>query len=328
MRRINGLFDGFTSFQNLLVAYKKAHKGTRRTEESSAFFFNLEKELLQIQKELLKLTYQPRAYRYFKIHDPKERIISVAPFRDRVVHHALVNVLEPIYERCFIHDSYATRKGKGAHMAVATAQRYLGKDRWFFKTDVDKYFDSIRHDVLMGLIERKIKDARLLDITARIIGNGGENGTGLPIGNLTSQFFANVYLNGFDHFVKEELKVRRYVRYMDDFVLFSTEKTDLKCLRNQVENYLRDRLALRLKENATFINSAANGLTFLGRRIFPDTIRIARPNLRRMTRRMENTEVRFKEGLISEERFLQGMNSYWAALQYGGNLKLRRGLGF
>lgn len=326
MRRINGFFEDFTSFRNLLSAYSKARRGTRSNQETAAFFFHQERELFQLQDDLRALRYEPQPYQYFKIYDPKERTISVAPFRDRVAHHALVNVLEPIYERCFIHDSYATRKGKGAHAAVAQAQRYLRREGWFLKTDIDKYFDSIRHEKLLGLIEHKIKDARLLAITERIVRNGGINGVGLPIGNLTSQFFANVYLNGFDHFVKQELRVRRYVRYMDDFALFSAEKEPLKAYRKAIEAYLAEELGLRLKPKATFINSAANGLTFLGRRIFPRLVRIAPANLRRMARRMVLREAEFQAGDITEETFLQSMNSYWAMLQHGGNFNLRKHL--
>lgn len=326
MRRAGGLFEEFASFRNLLLAYRKARRGTRSNQETAAFFFRQEQELFQLQDDLLALRYEPQPYRYFKVYDPKERTISVAPFRDRVAHHALVNVLEPIYERCFIHDSYATRKGKGTHAAVAQAQRYLRREGWFFKTDIEKYFDSIRHRTLLDLIERKIKDARLLAITERIVGNGGVNGVGLPIGNLTSQFFANVYLNGFDHFVKQELRVKHYVRYMDDFAQFSAEKETLKAHRKAIEAYLAEELGLQLKPGATFINSAANGLTFLGRRIFPNLVRLAPANLRRMARRMAEREEEFNEGSITEETFLQSMNSYWAMLQHGGNFNLRKGL--
>lgn len=326
MNRVGELFEGFASFANLLSAYRKAQRGARRNVATAQFFFHLEKELLQLQEELLALRYEPQPYRYFKIYDPKERTISVAPFRDRVVHHALVNVLEPIYERCFIYDSYATRKGKGTHKAIEQAQRYLCQTGWFLKTDVDKYFDSIRHEALLALLQRKIKDARLLDISARIIHNGGVAGVGLPIGNLTSQFFANVYLNGFDHYVKQELGVQHYVRYMDDFVLFSKDKQVLKVQRRAVEAYLGEHLGLRLKPGATYINSASNGLTFLGRRIFPRALRIAPANLRRMTRRMAEQEAAFRAGAMGEADFLRSMGSYWANLEYGGNLGLRQKL--
>ncbi|MCB0518858.1 MAG: hypothetical protein KDD27_07965 [Saprospiraceae bacterium] len=322
MTRHGQLFDQFASFQNMLAAFKKARSGASQKRETQAFAFQLEPELFRLQEELLGGSYQPQPYRYFQIHDPKERTISVAAFRDRVVHHALINVLEPIFERCFIHDSYATRKGKGTHKAVERAQCFLGKTGWFWKTDVDKYFDSIRHETLLALLERKIKDRQLLEVAASIIHNGGQPAPtmkggicGLPIGNLTSQFFANVYLNGFDHFVKETFRQPCYLRYMDDFVVFQKDKAALKALRQPIADYLGEQLGLRLKPSATFLNSAANGLTFLGRRIFPRAVRLARPNGKRMLKRMAERQREYENGEMEEEKFLQSMNSYWSQLE-------------
>ena len=314
MKRYGKLYAKFTAFENLLLAYKKARKGAVGKKETQLFTFYLEKELFQLQEELVKGRYQPQAYRYFKIFDPKERLISVATFRDRVVHHALINILEPIYERCFIYDSYATRKNKGTHKAILQAQYYLKQTGWFWKTDIDKYFDHIHQTTLINLLKRKIKDPKLLNVAERIIRNGGVNGTGLPIGNLTSQFFANVYLNSFDHFVKETLRIKQYIRYMDDFVLFHQDKNQLKSKRILIQSFLKEELGLSLKPSATFLNSAQNGLTFLGRRIFPNTIRIARPNGKRMIRRMQKKKQEYQEGIIEETTYLQSMNSYWAQL--------------
>jgi retron-type reverse transcriptase len=324
MKRTGDLFARFSSFANLLEAHRKARKGTRCNQENGHFGVNLEGELFQLQEELQGLRYQPQPYQYFEIQDPKQRTISVAAFRDRVVHHALVNVLEPIYEKIFIYDSYATRKGKGNHAAILRAQSMLHGNPWFFKSDVDKYFDSISQERLLEIIRHKIKDERLLDITARIVRNGGKQGYGLPIGNLTSQFFANVYLNELDYFVKHQLKGQHYVRYMDDFVLFAKERGILKLQRADIEAFLKERLHLQLKPNASFINSASNGLTFLGKRIYPAQIRIARPNLLRITRRMKTKTKAYQEGSTSEEEFLASMNSYWACLQFGNTLGLRR----
>lgn len=305
-----------------MLAHKKARSGASNKRETMAFTFHLEDELFRLQEELQGGHYQPRPYRYFNIRDPKARTISVADFRDRVVHHALINVLEPLYERCFIHDSYATRKGKGTHKAIARAQCFLRKTGWFWKTDIEKYFDSIQQETLLSLLERKIKDGRLLEVAARIIRNGGiapctpDGGKlGLPIGNLTSQFFANVYLNGFDYFVKEELGQQYYIRYMDDFVVFEKDKAALKSIRPAVAAYLLEKLGLRLKPSATFLNSSANGLTFLGRRIFPRAIRLARPNGYRMLHRMKRKQREFEAGEMTEQDFVQSMNSYWAQLE-------------
>lgn len=324
MKRIGNLFETMTSFEQLWKAYLRARKGTRLNNENGDFFLNAEKEILQIQRELRTLTYQPKSYQYFKIFDPKIRTISVAAFRDRVVHHALVGVLEPIYERCFIFDSYATRKGKGTHKAILRAQSFLRKNQWFLKSDIDKYFDSITHQIMFSLLERKIKDTKVLEIARRIISAGGINRKGLPIGNLTSQFFANVYLNHFDIFVKEILLQKHYIRYMDDFVLFSNDKEQLKAAKKEIEIFLEAKLALKLKAKATFLNSRSNGLTFLGKRIYPNLIRIAPANLQRIRKRIKIKEKQKVQGLINEEKFLQSMASYWANLSFGNTYALRQ----
>lgn len=324
MKRVGQLFPIVTSFENLLLAFRKARKGTRTRPEVTEYSFHLEGRLLDLQERLLGGIYQPQAYHYFKINDPKERLISVAPFEDRIVHHALINVLEPIYEKIFIFDSYATRKGKGMHAAINRAQGFLRGSSWYLKADIDHYFDSMRHDVLLALIERKIKDAAVLALIERIVANGGGGGTGLPIGNLTSQFFANVYLNPLDHFVKEQLRARHYLRYMDDFVLFEPEKERLKRIRPAIADFLFEKLSLQLKVKATFINSAQNGLTFLGRRIFPNVVRFARPNLRNVLRRLRQGRQRFLRGQLLEEQYLQSMNSYWSLLGHHQSYQLRR----
>ena len=224
MKRHRNLFPQVHDFGHLYRAYRRALRGSGHTREALAFSFHLERELLQLVQELRTGQYQPAPYRYFHIYEPKKRLISVAPFRDRVVHHALVGVLEPIFDRCFIYDSYATRVGKGSHAALQRAQQFVRRYRWFYKADIHQYFASIDHDLLLQRVAHKVKDAQVLALTERIIRNGGEAGRGLPIGNLTSQFFANVYLDPFDHWVKQELRVKGYLRYMDDFVLFAEEK--------------------------------------------------------------------------------------------------------
>ena len=267
---------------------------------------------MTLREELMNGEYRPRPYRHFEVRDPKRRTISVADFRDRVVHHAVVGVLEPIYEKCFIHDSYATRKGKGAHAAVYRAQQFLRKEAWFLKTDIHKYFDSIRHDILLQQLCTKIKDAKLLRLMEYILANGRLEGMGLPIGNLTSQFFANVYLNGFDHWVKEELKVRHYVRYMDDFVLFGSDRQQVKGYWRAIREELTGRFQLSLKPSATFINGRDNGLSFLGTRIFPSMIRLHPANVRRATKKLATKRAAWEDGSLDEDTYLQSLNSYYS----------------
>lgn len=312
MKRVGYLFEQAISFENLLSSYKKARSGTRKSNSVCAFGFHLEEELLLLRSELLDGEYRPRPYRYFQVRDPKRRTIAVADFRDRVVHHAIVGVLEPIFERSFIFDSYATRKGKGAHAAVFRAQSFLRKEEWYLKTDILKYFDSIQHGVLLSQLRRKIKDEKLLRVIALILANGGVGGKGLPIGNLTSQFFANVYLNEFDHWVKEYLGVEAYVRYMDDFVLFGDSRQAVVDFRNQLEQFLMQRLQLSLKPAATFINRRENGLSFLGTRVFPATLRLHPENARRAFRKLKGKKAAMARGTLVFESYLQSLNSYYA----------------
>ncbi len=224
MKRHGHLMEQLCQYGHLYRSFKKAFKGSGHTRESQAFYFALENRLINLSEKLAAGTYYPGPYRYFYIHEPKKRKISVASFEDRVVHHAVVGLLEPIYEACFIYDSYATRKGKGTQAAVRRAQYFLRHKPWFFKADIKQYFAHIDHQILMTLIQRKVKDGAFLNLVERLISNGGIHGKGLPIGNLTSQFFANVYLNHLDYYVKQTLKSTAYVRYMDDFVLFYQDK--------------------------------------------------------------------------------------------------------
>lgn len=331
MKRIGYLSEELCSFQNLHKAFRRAFGASGRHQEACEFHFHLEKELLRLKEELEDNTYQPSPYRYFEISDPKKRTISVAPFRDRIVHHALVGILEPVFEKRFIYDSYATRKEKGTHKAIRRAQEFMKKNYFFLKTDVAKYFDSISHDILMELLRTKIKDENVLILAERIIRNSDtsreiQEGVGLPIGNLTSQFFANVYLDPQDHYMKDKLGVKYYIRYMDDMVMFSDSRNELKSLLKQMRFFLRDRLKLVLKERVTQINTRLHGLPFLGFRVFPNLLRIRQENFRRLKGRMRQREKEFENGLISEETFVMSVRSMFEHIGFADSLNLRRSL--
>lgn len=307
-KRIGNLFGKITSFENLTTAAKKAMKGCGRTSETCQFFYRLEKEIITIQTELRSGEYKPGQYRYFTVHDPKERQIAVAPFRDRVVHHAIVNVLDPIYERVFIHDSYATRKNKGTHKAILRAQSFLRRWGWFYKADVRQYFANVDHAILMRTVERKIKDRELLELLERIILNIDAD-KGLPIGNLTSQFLANVYLDPLDHQIKDQMGIRGYIRYMDDFVIFGNDPVVLDKEMDEVEEFLEGRLALQLRPKCTYRNRAHHGLSFLGMRIHRNMIRIRPENKRRSLRRLQRRIDEWKLGKIDETRLSASLTS-------------------
>ena len=325
-KRYGDLLSPMCEFSHLLVSFRKARRGSGLTQESAAFEFHLENELLNLQKELRQGSYQPASYRYFPIYEPKERLISVAPFRDRVVHHALVAMLEPIYERSFIFHSYATRKYKGNHLARAQAQAWLRGYRCFFKADVAKYFASIDHEILLGLLYKKIKDRPFMALAEKLIRNAGTDAKGLPIGNLTSQFFANVYLNPLDHFVNQELKIHGYLRYMDDWVCFHQEKRVLLAARKKIEVFLWENLQLRLKPSASYLGFCSQGLSFLGARIYRGSMGIKRENFFRARRRMKRKVELYECGMLEEAQFFDSMQAYWAYLAGFDSLGLRRKL--
>lgn len=328
MKRYGYLFEKLYDYENLVKAFNKSFRGLRKKELNSEYYFFLEGNLLSLQSRLKSKTYQPSKYRYFKIYEPKERLISVAGFEDRIVHHALVNILEPIYEKIFIYDSYATRKGKGSHRAIARAQYFLKRNRWFLKIDIEKYFGSIDHLTLINIIKRKIKDPHIVELINLIVKNNDisqniTEGTGLPIGNLTSQFMANVYLDQFDHYVKEVLQID-YVRYMVDMVFFANEKDRLKEILKLSEEFLGSRLKLTIKPSSIIINTRIHGLSFLGFRVFPAIIQVKNKNIKRMKKNIKQKEWEFERGNISEEKLSQSVNSIIEFIKTADSARLRQ----
>lgn len=312
MKRHGDLFDRIVTFENLLLAAKKAGRGKKTKSSVASFLFNLENELIQLLSELKTQTYHPRNYTLFTIKEPKVRQICSSDFRDRVVHHAICNHVEPILERQAIFDSYACRVDKGAHLAVVRCQEYAKKIPFFLKCDIRKFFESIDHQVLKGILSRKFKDKRLLELFNVIIDHavpGSSPGRGLPIGNLTSQHFANFYLGEIDHFIKDHLRIKSYLRYMDDFISFAENKDDLHSLLGRIESYARNELKLELKAKVTTIAPVTEGVPFLGFRIYPGVIRLKRENLVRMRKKICLKEHLYIEGKISEKDLLLSISS-------------------
>ncbi len=330
-KRIGFLWEALTSWQNLFSAYRKACKHKKSKPETAEWMFNCEKLLLELQSELQDKRYKPQAYRYFMIKEPKERLISVAAFRDRVVHHALVNVIEAHFEATFIKDSYATRKHKGLHLAVQAAQDHARSSLWFLKLDIRKYFASIDHEILLGLIQRKIKDPQVIELCSIILANqnlsmGCSEGTGLPVGNLTSQFFANIYLNQLDHLVKQQLKYTAYVRYMDDFILFADDPQRLKDDLPIMREFLASSLRLELKDESAQLNRVSQGLPFLGYRVFPRLLRIRRENLKRCLRGISLQESAYAQGEIDSETLYQSTRSRLGFIGFADSRRLQQNI--
>ncbi|MDH5776439.1 MAG: RNA-directed DNA polymerase [Nitrospirota bacterium] len=334
------MFDRLTAFPNLLRAAHLAQRGKRRRPNVSDFFLNLEPELVDVQSALRTRTYQPGPFRTFVIRDKKPRVISAAPFRDRVVHHALCQVIEPLFERRFLYDSYACRKGKGTHAAVERASSYARRYRYVLKCDLAQFFPSIDHQVLLDLLTVRVKDPDVLWLIAQIVRHGGsERGPvwyfpeddlfapwarsrGLPIGNQTSQFFGNVYLDPLDHFVKESLRCPGYVRYVDDFLLFASSKRWLHEAHAAVEDCCAS-LRVRLHARKCFVAPVSSGCTFLGYRIFPGYRRLDAGNVKRARRRFRRYDQEVRNGTRQIEQVRACVQSWVAHAQHANTYRLR-----
>jgi retron-type reverse transcriptase len=341
MKRFGNLWPAITDFDNLLAAARKAQQGKRFRGNVLAFNFALERELFTLQSELRHQTYQPGAYRTFEVRDPKPRIISAAPYRDRVVHHALCNVVMPLLEKSLISDTYANRVGYGTHKALQRFTHLARSHRYCLQCDIQKYFPSIDHEILKALIRQKIKCPETLWLIDTIIDASNEQQPvleyfpgddlltpvqrrkGLPIGNLTSQSFANLYLSPFDHFVKRQLKLKHYLRYVDDFAAFSDDKQELADARVAMEAYLAT-LRLKMHPIKSQLFETCYGANFVGFRVLPDRIRVRNDNLRRARRRMQQLQQDYATGLITLKPLVQRIQSWEAHLMHGDTHRLRR----
>ncbi len=322
---------------------RQAQRGKRYNRNVLQFNFHLEPNLWKLQAELLDQTYQPGDYCTFEIQQPKYRLISAAPYRDRVVHHALCNIISPIFERTFISDSYANRIGYGSHRALAKCIELTRTHKYILQCDIKKYFPSIDLEILKSLIRRKIKCRETLWLIDKIIDNSNPQmlvtdyfpgddlltpitrRKGLPLGNLTSQSFANIYLNGFDHFVRDNLKISTYLRYVDDFAIFANDRSELEQIRQQIEVYL-DCLRLKLHPAKSQIFETKIGVSFLGFRILPNTIRVRTGNIRRGRKRLKMLKSEYTNGKITPKAHQQSVQSWIAHLNYGDTWRLQQQL--
>lgn len=315
------LFERITAWDNLVAAYREARKGKRRSPEVAAFDADAFANLVNIHEHLLRGTWQPGQARRFWVRDPKWREITAPPFPDRIVHHAIVRIIEPLFERRFIHDSYACRRGKGTHAAVRRTQSFLrGAVRtwpqpYIVKVDVKSYFASIDHDVLMERISRVIRDQATLHLLRTIFaGYGFDGGVGLPVGALTSQLAANIMLDAVDHAVKDDLGVRYCVRYMDDMVAVVEDKESAKALLNKIEGLLA---SMRLRINPkSGIHPVSRGVDFCGYRIRDTHIRPRKRCLRAWKTRFTALRSRYNTGRASLSRCRQYVMSFLAVMRH------------
>jgi retron-type reverse transcriptase len=282
MKREGYLMARIADPDNLRLAFWKARKGKSHSPSVEHFRGNLDSNLLSLRDELLSGDVCVGDYHYFTITDPKERLICAASFRERVLHHAIMNVCHDSFERFQIYDSYATRQGKGQYAALERTKVYSHRYRWFCKMDVRKFFESIDQDTLLAQLGRRFKDPLLLSLFAQIIGSyEHQAGKGVPIGNLTSQYFANFYLGYADHFAKEVLHQATYVRYMDDVVMWHDCKDVLIRRAADFDAYIASELHMQLKPMC--INSCSRGIPMLGYVVFPHRVRLNKASKKRFT---------------------------------------------
>ena len=346
MKRYGNLYPQIIAFENLLAASRQAQRGKRYREPVLRFNDRLEPNLLKLQRELRDLTYEPGAYKTFEIYEPKRRLISAAPYRDRVVHHALCNVIVPIFDRTFIATSYANRTGYGTHRALRKFVQASRRYRYVLQCDIRQYFASIDLDILKQQIRRKLKCPSTLWLLDCILDNPSdrarnpapgshfpgdrlltpvERPTGLPIGNLTSQFLANVYLTGFDRYLKETLKVPEYLRYVDDFALFADDRAYLQDCRDRLEAYLAT-LRLKIHPIKSQLFETRYGANFVGFRVLENQIRVRGHNLRQGRKRLREMAIAHGTGQLTIDEIGQRLQSWNAHLEHGDTWQLRRSI--
>ncbi|WP_069472330.1 reverse transcriptase domain-containing protein [Candidatus Marithrix sp. Canyon 246] len=284
------------------------------------FSLNLESELFTLQRQLIEANYQPGDYRLFTIYERKPRIIAAAPFRDRVVHHALINIIEPPLDKQFIYDSYACRKNKGVHKAIDRYQTWAKRYRYALKMDISKYFPSIDRILLKDKISQRIKDSNVLKLIDKIIDTAPN--TGLPIGNLTSQFLANLYLDDFDHYIKEQLRIHPYLRYVDDFIILDDDKNRLHELRIQIQEYLANN-HLHLHPRKRHIAPTRRGLDVLGYLVFPNHRCLRNDNGHRFFRKLRGFAKAYAQGKIDWEDFNPSVQSWIGHAKHADTYNLR-----
>ena len=331
MKTHNKLYKQIYSKENLISAFKKARKGKSSKSYVINFESNLIKNLNILREQLKNKNYYPSRLKKFIIRDPKTRTIHSSIFRDRIVHHAIINIIQPIYEKIFIYDSFASRKKKGTHIAVKRFEYFMNKvssngrkiknphtnnsiKGYVLKADIKHYFPTIDHDVLINILRKKIKDEDLIELIRIVLHNfeGKEKQKGVPLGNYTSQFFGNVYLNNLDYFVKHRLKAKYYIRYVDDFVILHKDKKVLEEFKDKIEKYLKN-LRLELHPEKSEIYALRNGITFLGYRIFYHYKLLRKRNIRYFRNKLNNKMELYSRGLIDKEHiesFLNGWNGY------------------
>ena len=324
MKRVGYLIEQIADWNNLNLAFYKASRGKSRALEVCQYRKSLHENLKKLQEEILSGNVSVGKYKYFKIFDPKERVICAASFDERVLHHAIMNICHPVFEKTLIYDTYATRINKGIYKALGKSFQQMHRYSYVAKLDFRKYFDNISHEKLISLLATKFKDKHLLLIFEKIIRSyETSSAKGIPIGNLTSQYFANFYLSGLDHYIKETLRVSFYVRYMDDMLLLSNDKEQLKFDLEKIKEYSHS-LGLTLKP--IVYNKTENGVSFLGYRLFPHKILLNKTSKRRFLNKHFEYENNLQQNVWEQIDYKQHIVPLWAFCSKAYSKRLKREL--
>ncbi|MDD2646871.1 MAG: reverse transcriptase/maturase family protein [Patescibacteria group bacterium] len=335
MKIYSHLFEKIISLENLFSAWDEFRQDKKKKSDILKFEFNLEPNIFQLYRDLQNHAYKHGPYTSFFITDPKQRHIHKALVRDRVLHHAVFTVLNPIFEPTFIGHSFSCRINKGAHKAVNCLTKILRatsanhtKPCFILKCDISKFFASVDHDTLLEIVSRKIKDDKAMWLIKEIIESFCSNQSdlfkkrGLPIGNLTSQLFANIYLNEFDQFVKHELQIKKYLRYTDDFIVVANDKKYLRKILKAMKKLLEQKLFLKIHPKKIIIRKFDQGIDFLGHLLLPYYRLIKTKTKQRIMRKLRGRIKEYKNGIISEKTLEQSLQSYLGVLSHANTYKL------
>ena len=335
MKIYQNIFEEIVSIENILASWHNFKQGKTKRKDVCEFGLHLEKNLFDLCRDLVSGAYKHSEYYAFYIQDPKLRHIHKAQVRDRIVHQSIYSMLTKIYEPTFIHDSYSCRINKGTHKAILSLGKMTRKVSknytspcYVLKCDIRKFFDSVDHEILLKIIARRIKDERAINLFEEVIKsfagykNYVRNGAGIPIGNLTSQIFANIYLNELDQFAKQTLREKYYIRYADDFVFLSPDKNHLKNLIPQLEGFLKQTLKMELHPHKVVLQNFYQGIDFLGYVMFPKH-KVLRTNTKqRMLKKMDVNFVDFMKEKIDFSQMNQVFQSYFGIMGHGNCRKL------
>ena len=320
MKKHGNLYSKIYGMDNLRLAYYRARKGKNWQNTIKNFDKDVEDNLLKIQKSLINKTFKTSGYKIKRITEPKERLIYVLPFNpDRIVQHALMNIIEPIWEGLFIYNSYACRVGKGIHAGSRKTMEYIRKNRYCLKCDISKFYPSMKHDILFNIIKRKIKCKDTLWLLHNIVYSIGE-GQNVPIGNYTSQWFGNLYMNELDQYIKHECKIKHYIRYCDDFILFHDDKKYLKEIAKKIKIFLKDKLDLIFSK--CDISPVSQGVDFLGYRHFKKYILLRKNTMKRVKKRLSRLPGMLKKKYITREQYISSLASTMGWLKWANTYNL------